>query len=109
MNKLLYSVMILFFTTGLSLGTYAQDKSDDTKNGPKTEQKSEEKMAKKDSKPFNVVCPVSGEEADPEVTYEYKGVVYATCCNNCMKKFKKDPEKYISRLSEDGKSIKKKK
>ncbi len=62
-----------------------------------------------DAKPFNSVCPVSGEEIDGEHTYVYKGVKYATCCNKCMKKFKADPEKYISRLSEDGKSLKKKK
>jgi YHS domain-containing protein len=101
--------MILFLSAGLSLKTYSQEKSDEGKSETKTEQKSEENVAADDGKPFNTICPVSTEEADPEITHTYKGKTYALCCNNCLKKFKKDPGKYISRLSEDGKSIKKKK
>ncbi len=77
---------------------------------------SEEQPVKKDEgtvvveegKPFNTICPVSREEVDENITYEYNGKVYALCCNSCLRKFKADPEKYASRLSEDGKSIKKK-
>ena len=58
---------------------------------------------------FNTVCPVSGEDIDATKTYTYKGVTYALCCNRCLAKFKDNPEKYISKLSEDGKSLKKKK
>jgi YHS domain-containing protein len=42
-----------------------------------------------------VLCPVTGEEADPEITYEYEGTTYSFCCNHCLKKFKADPAKYI--------------
>ncbi|HEY4756495.1 MAG TPA: YHS domain-containing protein [Ignavibacteriaceae bacterium] len=61
------------------------------------------------TKPVNSVCPVSGEEVDSKVTAVYKDKTYAFCCKNCLKKFNKDPEKYISKLSEDGKSLKKNK
>lgn len=101
-------VMILFLGAGLSFNTFAQEKSNDEKQEVKTEQRSDDAAAE-ESKVFNTICPVSHEEADPEITFEYNGKLYATCCNNCMKKLKADPEKYISKLSEDGKSIVKKK
>lgn len=59
---------------------------------------------KKEAKPFNTVCPVSGEDVDKDITYEFEGKTYALCCKGCVKKFKKDPQGYISALSEDGKS-----
>jgi YHS domain-containing protein len=108
MKDILFLVMILFLGAGLSLNTFAQEKSNDEKKEVKTEQTSDE-AAVEEGKVFNTICPVSHEEADPEITFEYKGKLYATCCNNCMKKLKADPEKYISKLSEDGKSIVKKK
>ena len=55
---------------------------------------------------WNTVCPVSGEEIDPEGTrLEYSGKVYGFCCNGCISKFKKDPEKYSKNLSDDGKTF----
>jgi len=55
----------------------------------------------------NKSCPVSGEEIDEtsKVTYEYKGKIYNFCCPMCVKKFKKDPEKYIEEMekAEQGK------
>lgn len=52
---------------------------------------------------WNKVCPVMGEEVDEEApTFEYKGKIYGFCCPGCDKKFKKDPERYIKNLSEDG-------
>lgn len=62
-----------------------------------------------DTKPVNTVCPVSGEEVDNKITSVYKGKTYALCCKTCLKKFNKDPEKYVSKLSDDGKSLKKNK
>ena len=60
----------------------------------------EEKVA---VKPWNKVCPVRGNEVDPEVrTVEYNGKAYGFCCGGCDKKFSKDPEKYSINLSEDG-------
>jgi YHS domain-containing protein len=108
MKTLLNLVILLFLITGLSINSFAQEKTSDDKKENKTEQMNEENAALEETKVFNTICPVSREEADPEITYEYKGKTYAVCCNNCLKKLKADPEKYISRLSDDGKSIKKK-
>jgi len=105
MKNLVFLILVLFIGAGLSVNTLAQEKSADENS----EQKSEQTSTVDDDKPFNTICPVSTEEADPEITYTYEGRTYAVCCNNCLKKFKSDPEKYISRLSEDGKSLVKKK
>jgi len=60
----------------------------------------------KNLKPFNAVCPVQGEEVDPNVPKVlYKGKVYGFCCKGCDDKFVKNPEKYIMNLSSDGKKF----
>ncbi|TSA27830.1 MAG: YHS domain-containing protein [Ignavibacteriales bacterium] len=52
---------------------------------------------------WNKVCPVKGEEVDTETPTEiYQGKTIGFCCPGCIKKFKKDPEKYMKNLSEDG-------
>jgi YHS domain-containing protein len=52
---------------------------------------------------WNKVCPVKGEEVDAEApTVEYNGKVIGFCCPGCDLKFKKDPEKYMKNLNEDG-------
>lgn len=99
MKKLAF--LTLIFGLVLSFQAYAQSEE-------KTEKKEEKKVVVEDGKPFNTICPVSREEIDENITHEYNGKVYALCCNSCLRKFKADPEKYASRLSEDGKSIKKK-
>ena len=54
----------------------------------------------------NTVCPVSGEKLeDNDHTFTYNGKTYGVCCNKCLTKIKKDPDKYISRLTPDGKSL----
>jgi Cu(I)/Ag(I) efflux system membrane fusion protein len=60
----------------------------------------------KNVKPFNLVCPVQGEEIDPDAPKVlYKGKVYGFCCKGCDDKFLKDPEMYIKNLSSDGKKF----
>lgn len=55
---------------------------------------------------FNSVCPVQGDEVDPEVpAVEYKGKIYGFCCSGCDKKFAANPEKYLKNLSSDGKKF----
>lgn len=44
----------------------------------------------------NQICPVSGDKVNPEVSYVHEGIKYSFCCKACIKKFKKDPKKYIS-------------
>jgi len=49
-----------------------------------------------DPRPINTKCPVSGEDIDPKITFVYNGYTYAFCCTDCLKKFKDNPEKYVS-------------
>ncbi|MCX6173882.1 MAG: YHS domain-containing protein [Ignavibacteriales bacterium] len=52
---------------------------------------------------WNKVCPVTGEDVDTDTPTEvYQGKTIGFCCSGCIKKFKKDPEKYMKNLSEDG-------
>jgi len=46
------------------------------------------------------LCPVLAEPASKEFSYEYKGKKYYFCCQDCVEKFKKAPETYISRIKE---------
>jgi YHS domain-containing protein len=101
-----------------SLNQFAQDKKIEIQKKVESEKvklvddkqelkKSEMKL--ESNKPVNTVCPVSGEEIENGApTTVYNGKTYALCCKSCLKKFNKDPEKYLSKLSEDGKSFKKK-
>lgn len=108
MKRLVMAILVLFLGLG-SITLKAQDKQ--AKEDQKAEVKQDAQPVVKEvksGKAFNSVCPVSSEEIDDPVLAEYNGKVYAVCCKSCMKKFKKDPEKYISRLSSDGKSLTKK-
>ena len=65
---------------------------------------------KKDDKPaaskpatqaaiVNKKCPITGEDIDPKgktVTYQGKRVGF--CCDDCIEKFEKNPEKYMKDL-----------
>ncbi|PKL82790.1 MAG: hypothetical protein CVV24_08335 [Ignavibacteriae bacterium HGW-Ignavibacteriae-3] len=67
------------------------------------EEKSESGKEQTSLQIWNTVCPVQGAEVDTETpTVEYKGKVIGFCCPGCDAKFKKDPEKYIKNLSDDG-------
>ena len=47
------------------------------------------------------ICQVlTGEKASPEYSYQYKGKTYYFCCAECVAMFKKNPEKYLSRIKE---------
>ena len=47
----------------------------------------------------NKNCPISGEEVDPKgKTVTYKGKTVGFCCDDCIEKFEKDPEKYMKDL-----------
>ncbi len=49
----------------------------------------------------NKICPVSGDEVNPEVSYVHEGRRYHFCCAGCIKKFKKKPAQYIAQLEVD--------
>lgn len=109
MKKVFLLTFALMLGISFSFNVLAQEKTKEEKKENVTIEKKSEDTTEAEEVTLNTICPVSTEEADPEITYTYKGKTYAFCCNNCLKKFKKNPEKYSSRLSEDGKSIKKKK
>jgi YHS domain-containing protein len=117
MKRIMIIPFIVFFAFVFSINSSAQDKKkvENTEKKVMDTKQDVEKDVKKteikvvDNKPVNTVCPVSGEEIDSEITAVYKEKTYALCCKSCLKKFNKDPEKYVSKLSEDGKSLKKNK
>jgi YHS domain-containing protein len=119
MKRAIIIPFVVLFALVLSINSSGQDKKmemkkkvestqtkvmDNKQEVEKKVQKTDMKIA--DNKPFNTVCPVSGEEIDSDITATYKGKTYAFCCKRCLKKFNDDPEKYTSKLSEDGKSLK---
>jgi YHS domain-containing protein len=46
----------------------------------------------------NKLCPVGKEDVDPKVTIDYKGKTIGFCCEDCIPKFKADPDKYMASL-----------
>ena len=115
MKRLLVAAFVFLLGIGFANISLAQDNSakqetekQETTDDSKTETTAVAKEVK-EGKAFNVVCPVSTEDIDDPVLVEYKGKTYGVCCKTCLKKFIKDPEKYISRLNEDGTKIVKKK
>jgi YHS domain-containing protein len=47
-------------------------------------------------------CPVLGGKIDKNVYADYKGERVYFCCNGCDAGFKKDPEKYLKKMKEQG-------
>lgn len=47
-------------------------------------------------------CPVRGGDIDKQVYVDYKGKRIYFCCLGCDADFKKDPEKYMKKLEEQG-------
>ena len=43
-------------------------------------------------------CPVMGGKINKNIVTEYKGKKVYFCCAGCVEKFKKNPDKYISKL-----------
>jgi YHS domain-containing protein len=53
--------------------------------------------------PINKACLVTDEPLDPTLTYEYQGKTIGFCCEDCIKAFKKNPEKYLKKLEKQQK------
>ena len=47
-------------------------------------------------------CPVMGGEVNRQVYLDHKGKRVYFCCENCMGKFKAEPEKYLKKLEDEG-------
>ena len=111
-NTFLFTVVaIILFATTVNAQEHNHTKMDSTKSemqyhDMKTESENHTDDSLTVSKPWNAVCPVMGEEVDPEVgTVMYEGKAYGFCCKGCDKKFQKNPAKYSVNLSEDGKTF----
>jgi YHS domain-containing protein len=87
MKHLILPTIALFL---LGLAAYATKASPTT--GPATQ------PGATASKPVNKLCPLSKEEVDPKVTVDYKGKTVGFCCEDCIPKFKADPDKYMASL-----------
>ena len=48
------------------------------------------------------VCPVLGGKIDKNVYTDYQGKRIYFCCSGCIDDFKKDPEKYLKKMEEQG-------
>ena len=46
------------------------------------------------------ICPVMHDKASKKYSYTYEGKTYYFCCPACIAEFKKNPEKYISKIKE---------
>lgn len=47
-------------------------------------------------------CPVLGGKINKEVYTDYQGQRIYFCCSGCDTEFKKDPEKYLQKMKEQG-------
>jgi YHS domain-containing protein len=47
-------------------------------------------------------CPVLGGKINETVFADYQGKRIFFCCAACIDEFKKDPEKYLKKMSEQG-------
>jgi YHS domain-containing protein len=47
-------------------------------------------------------CPVMGGKINQEVYTDYQGQRIYFCCAGCIGVFKKDPEKYLQKMKEQG-------
>jgi YHS domain-containing protein len=47
-------------------------------------------------------CPVLGGDVNKQVYADYQGKRIYFCCEGCDKEFKKDPEKYLKKLQDEG-------
>lgn len=54
-----------------------------------------------DAKP-QTLCPVLGGNVDKNVYADYQGKRIYFCCQGCDTEFKKNPEKYMKKLEEQG-------
>ncbi len=120
LTRLMIIVLAIVFTASITIAQEKQKvmdkvekksemKMDDHKDHHKMEKESKTIIDKdSEAKIWNAYCPVMGDEVDPEgKTVVYKDKTIGFCCGGCIKKFNKDPEKFLKNLSPDGKTYKK--
>jgi YHS domain-containing protein len=98
MKRLVLLVVIIHIAVGLMVAVAALGaKSDQKKSATSTSAPATTQAA---GKPINKFCAVDHDDpVDPKTpTVTYKGKVIGFCCEDCIPKFKKDPEKYMKTL-----------
>ena len=90
----LLALACLFLITGaMALNAAAEKPAAGAAAAPSTQPASTQPA------PVNKKCPISGEDVDPKgKTVTYKGKTVGFCCDDCVEKFNKDPEKYLKDL-----------
>lgn len=95
MKRLILSAALLVLVAGCAEKAPPPEKSDNAA----TPMAAPATQASLSQKPINKYCAVDrDDEVDPTVTYLYQGKVIGFCCEDCIPKFKKDPEKYMKDL-----------
>jgi len=106
-TKLFFFVLILFLGIAFtSQALIAQQETDNHKKQSKTETVSIEDLQNKEalgeSKGNQEFCPVMGNKINQEIYTDYDGKRIYFCCSGCIDTFKKDPEKYMEKMKDDG-------
>ena len=99
--KLTKHILTAVLLTGLAAGTMSLRADDTANKTPKTDQKEAK------AKPYPLEkCIVSDEklgEMGKPVVLTYEGQEMKFCCKDCVKKFNKEPAKYIKLMEEAAK------
>ena len=78
------AIVVVAVVVGLIGSGYAMAVDSSGKGGPQT------------------TCPVMGGKIDKNVYADYQGKRIYFCCSGCPADFKKDPDKYMKKLEEQG-------
>lgn len=91
-----FGLALAVFAMSFTLSSIAFVQSNKSSNQKQTTQKTQ--TAKRTTAKQEVRCPVSGKvitDTKRAPKYTYRGKTYYFNCQNCLAKFKKNPEKYV--------------
>lgn len=91
-----FGLALAVFAMSFTLSSIAFVQSNKSSNQKQTTQKTQ--TAKRTTAKQEVRCPVSGKvitDTQKAPKYTYRGKTYYFNCQNCLVKFKKNPEKYV--------------
>lgn len=106
MRKILIIATIVCFM-GISLVSISCTKKEERQQEIKTTgEVSQKKEQAKEIKP-QTACPVMEGTINKNIYADHNGMRIYFCCSSCIDDFKKDPEKYIKKLEEQGFTLEK--
>lgn len=92
MKRLFLSAALLVLGAGCASNKQPADTQTPPENAPATQPAAA-------AQAVNHYCAVDRDsKIDPKVTYMYQGKVIGFCCEDCIEKFKKDPDKYVAQM-----------